>query len=88
MKKYPTVKITGGMSAEEKLKNEDEFQRGDARIIVCSLQACKAGINLQAANTLIFLELSYVPSDITQSEGRIRRIGSTGDSCFLSLSRC
>lgn len=79
--KYRVAYITGGMTAKQRTENEDWFQNGDANIIVCSIQAANVGINLQASNIMIFLELDFVPSVITQSEGRCRRIGSTAEFC-------
>jgi SWI/SNF-related matrix-associated actin-dependent regulator 1 of chromatin subfamily A len=75
-----TVAISGGMNANARKEAEDNFQNGDAQLMVLSLMAGGVGINLQNANTMIICELGWTPSDMTQVEDRIHRIGSK-DTC-------
>ena len=78
---YKVAKIMGGMTTKERVEQEDYFQKGDANIIICSLMAANTGINLQVSDIMIFIETSFVPTQIVQAEGRNRRIGSKSKFC-------
>lgn len=80
-KNYKVAKIFGGMDSNERTTQEDYFQKGDAEIIICSLMAANTGINLQVSDTMVFVEISFVPTQIIQAEGRNRRIGSKSKFC-------
>jgi SWI/SNF-related matrix-associated actin-dependent regulator of chromatin subfamily A-like protein 1 len=71
-----TVKITGDDSAEQKDAAAQAFQNNpNIRLVVASIHAAGVGLNLQAANHVIFAELVYVPGLIAQAEDRAHRNG-------------
>lgn len=70
-----SVKLYGGMTDAAKTASVDEFQKGDARAFVGSLQAAGVGLTLTAADIMIFVEDDWVPSVNFQAEDRIHRIG-------------
>jgi SNF2 family DNA or RNA helicase len=55
------------------------FQDGDARIIVCSLQAAREGHTLTAASDVVFTSLGWTPGGLQQAEDRCNRIGQEAD---------
>lgn len=77
MKKgIPTDKITGAVSSRTK---RDEmvsgFQAGTgAKVMVMTTKAGGVSINLDRANTVIFLDETWDPDDRTQGIGRLRRV--------------
>jgi SWI/SNF-related matrix-associated actin-dependent regulator 1 of chromatin subfamily A len=69
------VGISGDTSPAEREKAVSDFQNGKANFFVGQLQAAGTGITLTAANTVIFVESSWVPAENEQAAKRIHRIG-------------
>lgn len=53
----------------------DHWKAGGARILVCTISTMGESQNFQNANNAIFLDRSWNPSDNTQAEDRIYRMG-------------
>jgi len=69
------LKITGATSMEDRDKIVREFQKNEfIRVFVGSIHATGMGISLTAANVVVFAELDWTPSRITQCEDRLWRI--------------
>ncbi len=74
------VHLTGGMGSTERQNVIDEFtENEDVEICITSIKAGGIGINLQVANIAVFTEILWTPSDMSQCEGRVHRIGSESD---------
>jgi SNF2 family DNA or RNA helicase len=76
------VRITGAEDSKVKDMNAAYFQKGGARIALCTLGAASEGIDLFAADTAIFLNRSYkyIESGVgQQAESRIDRQGQTAE---------
>jgi len=58
-----------------------EFQKGFHRALVCTIGSMSTGFSITATNYMIFNDYSWVPSDMAQAEGRIRRINQD-KTCF------
>jgi SWI/SNF-related matrix-associated actin-dependent regulator 1 of chromatin subfamily A len=62
----------GPKSREEAVK---AFQEGRKKIFIGQTRAAGVGITLTAADTVVFVEVDWVPGVITQCEDRLCRIG-------------
>jgi SNF2 family DNA or RNA helicase len=73
--KIPTVLITGDVtSREQRAKIQADFQAGiGAKVIVMTTKAGGVSINLDRANTVVFLDETWDPDDQTQAEDRCHR---------------
>ena len=73
-----SVKLYGGMSNKNKNESVEKFQNNDdIKLFVGSIQAAGVGLTLTAANIVLFVELDWVPANLTQAEDRIHRIGQS-----------
>lgn len=70
------VKIVGGDTENQRERAIESFQKNpDVKLFIGSMKACGEGITLTAADTVIFCELDWVPSTLSQCEDRAHRIG-------------
>lgn len=82
------AKATGGIylkGAKDIEAAKESFNDGDARVIVCSLQAHREGHTLVAqgkAQDVLFIEQPWHPGAVSQAEDRINRIGQTAEQVF------
>ncbi|MBE0573342.1 DEAD/DEAH box helicase, partial [Candidatus Dojkabacteria bacterium] len=75
LSKYGLIKIVGDVPQKERFDLVQKFQSDpDTRVAVIS-QAGGEGINLFAANTLVFVEREWNPGKEEQIMGRLHRIG-------------
>ncbi len=76
LSKYGVCKIVGDTEKIVRQKVVDNFALDDSpyRVMIISL-AGGEGINLQSADTLIFVEREWNPGRENQIEGRVHRIG-------------
>jgi SWI/SNF-related matrix-associated actin-dependent regulator 1 of chromatin subfamily A len=72
------LKIQGGMNVHEVEEVKAEFQNGDARVLILSIQAAKTGHTLTAAQDILFVEMPWTPADVDQTVARLHRIGQEG----------
>jgi len=70
------VKLDGSMSKTERQFSVDQFQENDkVKVFVGNIKAAGVGITLTSAEVVIFNDLSFLPSDMAQSEDRAYRYG-------------
>lgn len=81
IKEFPRcLRVLGNMSREERVRNQDLFQdKEQHKLIICSLKAANAGIDLFASSNVLFAELGWTPSIHDQAIARSHRIGQTKD---------
>lgn len=58
-----------------------QFQDGKVRYLICSTMAMKEGINLDYANTTLFVEREWVPAWEQQAAARVRRMTQEESTC-------
>ena len=79
-KNYTVSTISGDVNSNERQLRVEAFQAGDIDVLVCNTMAAKEGITLTAADTVLFLEREWVPTDEEQAEDRVYHIGQESQS--------
>jgi len=70
------VKVTGHESINDRDSNVQAFQMNDdIRMLIGTFGAAGIGLTMTAASDVVMLELPWRPSDLTQAEDRLHRIG-------------
>ena len=74
---YPgAAYITGAVPQGKRQPEVDRFQEDpDCKLLIGNILAAGVGFTMTAASTVIFAELSWIPSDLEQAEDRLWRIG-------------
>ena len=74
--KKESVILNGTMKKDARQESVDRFQNDDkVKIFIGNVKAAGVGITLTSAEVVIFNDLSFVPSDMSQCEDRAFRIG-------------
>lgn len=68
--------LTGAVPDFQRPVNIREFQEGKARCMLFTIQAGGVGVNLTAADTIVFLQRSWSMIENKQATDRVHRIGS------------
>ena len=69
------VRLDGKVRVDQRQQLVDEFNDGEAQIMLLSLQAGGVGLNLVGANHCFVLDLPYNPSMLDQACDRVYRVG-------------
>lgn len=70
------VKVDGSMSKNDRQFSVDQFQENEKiKVFVGNIKAAGVGLTLTAAESVIFNDLSFLPSDHSQAEDRAYRYG-------------
>lgn len=82
--KIKAVRITGSESEDQRDTAMKAFQNPDSDVRVCCITtAGSESINLQAAKALICYDTPWSAGDFLQLIGRMIRIGSVHDKCYV-----
>lgn len=74
-------KITGETSADDRQEFIELFQKGELKFLICSTNAMREGVNLDRANTTLFVEREWVPAWEQQAAARVRRMTQEESTC-------
>ena len=77
--------IVGAQHALDRQESIDDFQSGRTKMILATVQAGGTGINLTAADTVVYLQRSWSLIDMDQSMARAHRIGSEVHESILRV---
>jgi len=77
------VLLIGGKAEATRTKLVKKFQRGEAKVFIGSMKAAETGLNLQNCDTVVFAELDWVPSTLTQAEDRCHRDGQESSTVWV-----
>ena len=76
------VKIIDGETHHtNREKYIEQFQEGHIRYLICSTNAMREGVNLDRANTTLFVEREWVPAWEQQAAARVRRMTQEASTC-------
>jgi SWI/SNF-related matrix-associated actin-dependent regulator 1 of chromatin subfamily A len=77
------VVLVGDTKLEKRQEAVDRFQNDpNVKVFIGSIKAAGVGITLTASSHVIFVELDWVPGNLSQAEDRCHRIGQF-DSVFI-----
>lgn len=83
---FNPLKLYGGMNKEEFDYQIDTFQKSKGfQVIFCVIKSAGAGITLNKANTVVFLDLPWTYADYEQAEDRAHRIGTDSNVIIINL---
>jgi SWI/SNF-related matrix-associated actin-dependent regulator 1 of chromatin subfamily A len=69
------ARMDGRDSVESRQIAVDAFQNGKLQVLACGILAAGVGLNLTAADQVVFAERAWRPADHDQAEDRLHRIG-------------
>ena len=85
LKAVPHIQITGTVSPQQRASDIALFQAGKRRIAFCTLQAGAEGIDLYAADLVVFLQQAWTPALNDQAIARCHRHGQRNPVTVLNL---
>lgn len=72
--------ITGDTKTADRTSLEAKFQAGNLQVLILSIQAAGEALTLTRADTVVFAELAWVPTELMQAEDRGHRTGQSAQS--------
>jgi SWI/SNF-related matrix-associated actin-dependent regulator 1 of chromatin subfamily A len=85
-KAFPRAEaITGSTPSGARQRAVERFQEGRTNLFLGQIQAAGQGITLTRASTALFVEVDWVPANLSQAEDRIHRIGQQNPCLYKFL---
>lgn len=84
-KSYGSVKITGKMSNEDRIRSVQKFKSGEAKFLFATPQSAKEGLTLTMANHAVFYDRGFNLDDYLQAQDRIHRISQKKECHIYNL---
>lgn len=77
--------VDGRTSQKTRTEVVTDFQEGRLDVFIGGINACGEAITLTRADTVIFVELDWVPAALLQAEDRIHRVGQRSNCQVIQL---
>lgn len=77
--------VDGRTSQVERARIVSQFQAGNLQVFIGGINAAGEAITLTRADTVIFVELDWVPAALMQAEDRIHRVGQRSNCQIIQL---
>lgn len=78
--------VDGRVKPEHRAEVVDRFQQGSLDVVIGGINAAGEAITLTRADTVIFVELDWVPAALLQAEDRIHRVGQKINCQIIQLT--
>lgn len=84
-KGYSVSFMTGDTKQKDRHQAIDDFKKGKNKIFLATIATAGVGLNLQNADTVIFMDKPYTPHLVKQAEDRVYRNGQKNTVHIISL---
>jgi SWI/SNF-related matrix-associated actin-dependent regulator 1 of chromatin subfamily A len=78
LKDHKPVVVVGDTPATKRTENIAAFQSGQTKVIVGNIQSMSEGVDLSAADTIVFVECTWSTSALEQASSRVENINKSG----------
>jgi len=78
LKDHKPVVVVGDTPATKRTENIAAFQSGHTKVIVGNIAAMSEGVDLSAADTIVFVECTWSTSALEQASSRVENINKSG----------
>ncbi len=78
LKDHKPVVVVGDTPAAKRTENIAAFQSGQTKVIVGNIAAMSEGVDLSAADTIVFVECTWSTSALEQASSRVENINKAG----------
>ena len=85
LKEHKPVMVMGDTSKAQRQKNIDAFQSGKTKCFIGNIGSCGEGIDLSAADTIVFVEPTWQTSALEQASSRVENINKNGMKPLIYL---
>lgn len=85
LKEYKPVMVVGDTPKAQRQKNIDAFQTGKTKCFIGNISSCGEGIDLSAADTIVFVEPTWQTSALEQASSRVENITKNGIKPLIYL---
>jgi SNF2 family DNA or RNA helicase len=85
LKEHKPVMVVGDTPKAQRQKNIDAFQSGKTKCFIGNIGSCGEGIDLSAADTIVFVEPTWQTSALEQASSRVENINKNGMKPLIYL---
>ena len=78
LKDHKPVVVVGDTPSAKRTENIAAFQSGQTKVIVGNIQSMSEGVDLSAADTIVFVECTWSTSALEQASSRVENINKSG----------
>jgi len=78
LKDHKPVVVVGDTLSTKRTENIAAFQSGQTKVIVGNIAAMSEGVDLSAADTIVFVECTWSTSALEQASSRVENINKSG----------